>query len=91
MKIRCGNPNCNREETVNLRWFINFLGGASVAFGSWAWITYLFAGTGLALPICVAIVAGGAAMLIFKEDIIRWFNARYVCPDCGRKEWELLS
>lgn len=28
-----------------------------------------FAGTGLALPICIALVVGGSAMLAFKDQI----------------------
>ena len=57
--------------------------------GFWAWVTYLFAGTGFALPIVVAIITGGVAMLAFKEQIVQWIVSRgYKCSKCGNTSWE---
>ncbi|AUX46386.1 uncharacterized protein SOCE26_078920 [Sorangium cellulosum] len=57
--------------------------------GFGAWVTYLFAGTGFALPIVIAIISGGTAMLVFKDEIVRWLiNRRYKCPKCRAIDWE---
>ena len=89
MRIEC--ENCNHEEEVNLRLFLRILGTGMVGFGSYAWIAYLFAGTGFALPICIAIVTGGAAMLLFQDEILKWLKSRFPCPKCGNKRWKLVS
>ena len=56
MYIRC--KRCGYKETINKRFFFKILGGAVSGFGFYAWVAYIFVGTGLALPICCAIVAG---------------------------------
>lgn len=56
--------------------------------GFWAWVTYLFAGTGFALPICIAIITGGVAILVFKEEIINFLiNRGYKCEKCQSTKW----
>lgn len=90
MKIRCSS--CRHTEEVNVRLVLKILGVSMVGFGGYAWVAYLFAGTGLALPICVAIVTGGAAMLVFKDEIVKWLKDMYPCPACGKeKAWEYLA
>lgn len=49
--------------------------------GFWAWVTYFFAGTRFALPICIAIVTGGVAMLV------AWISKKYDCPVCKNNQW----
>ena len=57
MKIRC--KNCGYKEKVNKDLFLKVIGGAVTGGGFWAWISYLLAGTGFALPLCIAIMVGG--------------------------------
>ncbi|WP_456057603.1 hypothetical protein [Campylobacter hominis] len=60
--------------------------------GFWAWVTFFFAGTGLALPICIALVVGGSAMLAFKDQITNFIIKQgYKCPKCGCEEWKPLD
>jgi len=82
MKIEC--KTCNHKEEVNLRLFIRILGAAMVSGGFYAWIAYLFAGTGFAFPICAAIVAGGSAILLFQDEILKWLKSHFPCPKCGK-------
>ncbi len=87
MKIVCGK--CSHSETVNLDWFIRVIGGAMPAFGFYGWVTFLFAGTGMAMGICIAIATGGIAMLVFKNEIVEWIiNKGYKCPKCKAVSWE---
>ena len=86
MKLKC--KRCGHEETVNKRFFFKIIGGTVAGLGYWAWIAYLFAGTGLALPICIAIVTGGVAIAAFSNEIAQWVSSRYACPKCGSKSWE---
>lgn len=79
--------NCGHYEEVNSRLFAKIIGGAVAGFGYWAWVSFLFAGTGLAMPICIAIMAGGVAIIAFAEQIVGWINKMYACPKCGRKVW----
>ncbi|WP_033026852.1 hypothetical protein [Pseudoalteromonas sp. BSi20429] len=88
-KIKC--KCCNFEEEANKEFFLKILGGGMVGFGGYAWIAYLFAGTGFALAICIAIVAGGVAMLAFSDQITKWVSERYDCPKCGKREWSLVK
>jgi len=68
--------------------FVKIIGGAMPIGGFWLWVTYLLAGTGLALPIVIAIITGGTAMLIFKDEIVEWIiNRGYKCPKCGAVDW----
>jgi len=87
MEIKC--RNCGHIEKTNLGLFIKILGGTLPLGGFWAWVTYLFAGTGLAMPICLAIISGGVAILAFKDEIVNWLiNSKYPCPKCGEIDWE---
>ncbi len=61
------------------------------AGGFWAWVAFLFAGTGLALPICIAIVTGGVAIAAFSDEIAEWVGKKYPCPSCQRKKWIVLK
>lgn len=68
MRIKC--RDCGFLEEVDLDLFVKILGGATAGFGFWAWTSFLFAGTGFAMAICIAIITGGAAMLAYKDEII---------------------
>lgn len=58
----------------------------------WAWTAYLFAGTGFAMVIVVAIIAGGTAMLAYKDEIVDWIiNKDYQCENCGAIYWEAIA
>jgi zinc transporter ZupT len=86
MKIRCNGCGYSEKATVEL--FVNIIGGALPIGGFWAWVTYFLAGTELALPIVIAMIAGGTAILVFKDDIVQWIvNAGYACPSCGVVNW----
>lgn len=86
MFIKC--KKCGYTEEVNKDLIVKILGVVFTGFGFWAWVSFLFAGTGLALPICIAIVTGGAGMLVFKDKIVNWIsNKNYECPKCGSKSW----
>jgi hypothetical protein len=90
LRIRC--LDCGFSEEVNLDFFVKVLGGATAGFGFWAWTSFLFAGTGFAMAICIAIIAGGAAMLTYKDEIIDWIaNEGYECDSCGKKNWTAVS
>ena len=87
MKIRC--QSCGNTEQTSVGLIVKLVGGAMPVGGFWAWVTFLFAGTGFALPICIAIVIGGTAMLVFKKEITEWIIRRgYACAKCGGKSWE---
>ena len=87
MRIKCGK--CNYTEKTNKDFFVKVIGGAMPVGGYYAWVTYLFAGTGFAMAIVVAIITGGVALLVFKEEIVQWvINKGYKCPKCGSVNWE---
>jgi predicted nucleic-acid-binding Zn-ribbon protein len=87
MKIKC--THCGYSEKTDKGFFVKLIGGAMPVGGFWAWTTYLFAGTGFAMVIVVAIIGGGVAMLIFKDEIVEWIiNNDYKCPKCGEVEWK---
>ena len=89
MQIQC--KKCGHVETTNLGLFVKIIGGAAPVGGFWAWTAYLFAGTGFALPIVVAIITGGVGMLVFKEQIVVWItNKGYQCPTCSATNWRPL-
>ena len=87
MEIKC--RECGHQEPFNLELMVKIIGGSMSLFGSWAWIRYLFAGTGLALPICMAIVAGGLAVAAFSTEIASWLCENYDCPKCGCHNWNV--
>jgi predicted nucleic acid-binding Zn-ribbon protein len=90
MKIKC--INCGHVEKTDKDFFVKLIGGAMPVGGFWAWTTYLFAGTGFAMAIVVAIIGGGVAMLIFKDEIVEWIiNNDYKCPKCNVVEWKAVS
>ena len=37
------------------------------------------------------IVAGGAAMMAFSDQICAWICNRYSCPKCSKKDWRVVS
>tara|TARA_Y100000590_G_scaffold467623_1_gene647152 strand:+ start:704 stop:970 length:267 start_codon:yes stop_codon:yes gene_type:complete len=86
MKITCNN--CGNTQETDLGFFVQVIGGALPFGGYWAWVTYLFAGTGLAMPIVIAIIGGGVSMLIFKDQIVEWImDNNYTCSSCGECSW----
>lgn len=70
-----------------MAFFAKIIGGGMAGGGFWAWVTYFFAGTGFALPICIAIVTGGVAMLAFSDEIVAWISKKYDCPVCKNNQW----
>ena len=89
MYLKCNC--CYYKETLNKRFFVKILGGAVSGFGFYSWVAYLFAGTGFALAICVAIVTGGVAMAAFSDEIAEWVSSRYECPVCHQKDWKVVK
>jgi hypothetical protein len=90
MKIKC--LACDHSEEVDLDLFVKIIGVAMPAGGFWAWTTYFFAGTGFALPIVIAIMTGGVAILAFKDEIVEWIvNQGYQCSKCGGQKWKPTS
>lgn len=88
MKIKC--RSCGYSEKPTKELFVKIIGGALPVGGFYAWVTYLLAGTGLALPIVIALIGGGIGMLIFKDEIVGWIsNKGYECPKCGQVDWEV--
>ena len=86
MKIIC--IDCENSEKTNVEFFVKLIGGALPLGGYWAWTAYLFAGTGLAMPIVIAIISGGVGMLIFKDQIVKWIISKnYICSKCGKCNW----
>ncbi|GAB6178536.1 hypothetical protein JCM16814_34270 [Desulfobaculum senezii] len=86
MEIRC--QKCGHTEETTLDLLVSIIGGAMPLGGFWAWTTYLFAGTGLAMPIVISIITGGVGLLAFKKQVVKWvMNKRYVCSDCGAIDW----
>ena len=91
MSVKMECKKCRHQEELNARWFFNALGSAMAAMGPAAWITYLFAGTGFALPICAAILAGGVIMLKYSDEIALWLNSNYKCPGCNHADWRIIN
>ena len=87
MKIKCGKCGYSEKTTVEL--FVKIIGAAMPIGSFWAWVTYMLAGTGFALPIVIAIGTGGIGLLVFKDEIVQWIvNRGYKCPECGAVKWE---
>ncbi len=89
MKIWCNS--CGYSEETNKELFVKIIGAAMPVGGFWAWVTFFFAGSGFALPICIAIVTGGVGILVYKDQIVKWVSNRYNCPKCNAKSWELIK
>ncbi|WP_213067194.1 hypothetical protein [Acinetobacter sp. CFCC 10889] len=91
MKIRC--RSCGHSETLNKELIVTLLGGAVAGFGFWAWVSFLFAGTGFAMPLCIAIVVGGPALAIkYGDEIVEWLAKHgYNCKKCGASDWMALT
>lgn len=90
MQINCSN--CGHAEEVNVHLFVRIIGGALPLGGYYAWVKYLFAGTGFAKPIVVAIITGGVALLAFQNKITTWIcNMRYKCKKCGKHHWVSIN
>jgi hypothetical protein len=86
MKIKC--KQCGRTEITDKDFFVKLVGGAMPVGGFWAWTTYLFAGTGFAMAIVFAIIGGGVAMLLYRDEIVEWIiNQDYKCQVCGSVKW----
>ncbi len=87
MEIQC--CTCGYSEKTDIGFFVKIIGGALPVGGLWAWVAYFFAGTGFALPIVIAIITGGTAMLIFKDEIVEWIiNSGHKCPNCDQVTWK---
>lgn len=78
---------CGQKEELNAKFVAKVIGGAVSGFGVWAWVAYFFAGTGLAMPICLALVIGGGAILAYSNEIGEWFSKSYDCPNCKSRDW----
>lgn len=89
MHIQC--KKCNYCEKTDRSFFVKIIGGATAGMGYWAWVAYFFAGTGFAMPICIAIMAGGGAMLAFADTIVPWISKMYDCPECGGNDWVAID
>lgn len=85
MELKC--KKCGHKEKVNKAFWLKVLGGTIVAGGAKAWVAYIFAGTGLALPICTAIIAGGVVIAAYSTEIAKWASKKYPCPKCNSKNW----
>ena len=87
MDIKC--CKCGHSEKTNVAFFVKLIGGAMPLGGFWAWTAYIFAGTGFALPIVIAIITGGVGLLAFKDQVVEWVvNRGHKCPKCGGGKWE---
>lgn len=82
---------CGYKERVNKNLFFKIIGGLVSVSGFWAWTAYIFAGTGFAMPICFAIVIGGAGIAAYSEEITKWLCDQYECPECGHKRWRVYK
>lgn len=91
MKIRC--RSCGHSETLNKELIVTLLGGAVAGFGFWAWVSFLFAGTGFAMPLCIAIVVGGPALAIkYGDEIVEWLAKHgYTCKQCSTSDWMAIT
>ncbi|WCB33988.1 hypothetical protein [Helicobacter pylori] len=80
--LKC--KSCGHKEKTSLKFFVRVIGATLPAGGAATWTTYLFAGTGFALPICAAIITRGVAILAFQDEIIEWLADKgYRCEKCG--------
>ena len=90
MYIEC--QSCGHREKTNIDFFVKVIGGSLPVGGYWAWTTYLFAGTGFAMAIVVAIIGGGVGILLYKEEILSWIlDKQYKCDKCNQIDWEIVK
>ncbi|UNM97203.1 hypothetical protein MMG00_04960 [Ignatzschineria rhizosphaerae] len=82
---------CDFEKKAKNKLLIKMIGIALIAFGFWAWISYLFAGSGAAFIICVSIMGLGTIFLCFTDQIHRYNSTKENCPKCGKKEWDFIK
>lgn len=75
------------RKSYNKDLFLKVLGGAVAGFGFWSWTAFLFAGTGFAMPIVIAIMAGGGALMAYSDKITEWLTDNYDCPTCKKNYW----
>lgn len=87
--LRC--RRCGQLTPLTKEFFGHLIGGATIGMGMYAWLAFIFAGTGFALAICVAIMIGGAAIMSYSKEIIRWISSRYDCEQCGQNDWEIIN
>lgn len=86
MQIRC--ESCGHTQEVNKELILKIIGGSVSGFGIWAWTSFFFAGTGFAMPICIAIVIGGTGIAAYSKEVIEWLIKKgYSCPKCNNKKW----
>ncbi len=84
--LKC--KSCGHKEETSLKFFVRVIGAALPAGGATTWTTYLFVGTGFALPICAAIITGGVAILAFQDEIIEWLADKgYRCEKCSKSSF----
>lgn len=87
--VKCAN--CGHREKLTKEFICKVIGAAITTLGFWGWVTFLFAGTGLALEICIALVAGGSAILAYSNEITVWLSKKYECPNCKQKNWYVVE
>lgn len=87
--IQC--KKCSYKEVLNKGFFLKVIGGSVTGFGFWAWVSFLFAGTGFALPICIAIVSGGTLLCAYSSEIVEWLSKKYSCPSCRSRNWRVIE
>ena len=82
---------CDFEKKAKSKALIKIAGIALIIFGFWAWISFLFAGSGEAFLICVAIMGVGVILLTFTDFIQKWYSTKNECPKCEKKEWDFIK
>ena len=87
--IRC--DNCGYTAKVTKELFAKILGATTVFLGYKAWVGFLFAGTGFAMAICIAICFGGIGLLAYGKEVVEWLNKKYPCPQCQAKTWNTFE
>ncbi|GHP25650.1 hypothetical protein VN0211_02500 [Helicobacter pylori] len=84
--LKC--KSCRHKEETSLKFFVRVIGAALPAGGFYVWVGYLLAGTGFALPLCIAIITRGVATLAFQDEIIEWLTDKgYKCEKCGKSSF----
>jgi DNA-directed RNA polymerase subunit RPC12/RpoP len=80
MEIKC--MKCGHREPINRAFFAKIVGRGALAVG------ILALATGFAVPVCIAILAGGLGLEMFSDTILLWVSKNYSCPECGSRKWE---